>query len=230
MTTIDLNESDMRAWAASVVPEAVRARELAEEQLREARSLSLLTAEDYDEAAQLRSQIKGAADQAEAERVAQKAPHLAETRRIDAAFRPALETFSAAVTYIDKTMRDWRAAEEARRKATELKAREAAEKERLRLEKLAQKAQAKGLEDTADELARAADSVPVPVIETHVPKVEGLSARQTWRFEVTDESLIPREYLAVDEKAIGGAVRALKGKARIPGVRVWCEETFASRR
>lgn len=212
------------------ISEAEKAKEYAEGYLHEARGLRVQTAEDYDEAAALRRQIKSAIDQAEAERKGQKEPFLRQSQAIDRAFKPAIEAFESAISLLDRTMREYRAAEEAKRKAAELKARELAEKERQRLEKLAAKAAAKGLEDTAGELARAADSVPTPVIETHVPKVDGLSARLTWKFEITDPDAIPREYLAVDEQAIGRVVRALKQNCRIPGIRVYSEESFASKR
>ena len=212
------------------IPEADEAKGYAEGYLREARGLRVTTAEDYDEAATLRRQIKNAIDQTETERKGQKEPFLQQSQAIDRAFKPVVETLESAIAFLDRTMREYRAAEEAKRKAAELKARELAEKERQRLEKLAAKAASKGLEDTADELARAANSVPTPIVETHIPKVDGLSARVTWKFEITNPDAIPREYLSIDEQAIGRVVRALKQNCRIPGIRVYSEESFASKR
>ena len=62
------------------------------------------------------------------------------------------------------------------------------------------------------------------------PKAQGLAFVDTWKFEVTDPALVPREHLKVDEASIGGVVRALKGQAVIPGVRVYCERTPRSTR
>jgi hypothetical protein len=47
--------------------------------------------------------------------------------------------------------------------------------------------------------------------------------RENWKFRVTNEKLIPREYLKADEIKIGGVVRALKGSTNIPGVEVYNE-------
>lgn len=212
------------------IMEATAARDVADAYLREAASLFVNTAEDYDEASKLRAEIKHANDDAETDRKGQKEPHLREGQRIDAAFKPALEMFTSAAKVVDNKLRTYRTAEETRRKAAELEAREAAEKERLRLEKQAAKAEAKGMQDTADELTRIADSIEAPAIASHVPKLDDMSVRVTWKFEITNADLIPREYLEIDEQAIGRVVRALKSNARIPGVRVYPEESFVSAR
>lgn len=62
-----------------------------------------------------------------------------------------------------------------------------------------------------------------------VTKVEGISRRKVWRFEITDASVLPREYLMPDEQKIGGVVRAMKNQTRIPGVRVWEDEQISAR-
>jgi len=71
---------------------------------------------------------------------------------------------------------------------------------------------------------------PAPtVVLTPAPvKADGISCRDVWRYEVTDATQVPREYLTIDHKRLGGMVRALKGAAQIPGVRVWAERTIAA--
>jgi len=59
------------------------------------------------------------------------------------------------------------------------------------------------------------------VVQSTVPKVEGIAKTVNWEFEVTDERLIPREFLSVNMQAIRAVVRAQKGLAKIPGVRTW---------
>lgn len=71
--------------------------------------------------------------------------------------------------------------------------------------------------------------VPPIVVPRQVPRAEGISTRQNWKFRITNPSLVPREYLIVDEKAIGHVVRALKDKAKIPGVEVYSEDSVAVR-
>lgn len=86
--------------------------------------------------------------------------------------------------------------------------------------------------DGHGELADAILAAPVVVAPVVVPRMEtpaGISYRESWKFEVLDPNALPREYLAVDEKKIGGVVRALKGETRIAGVRVWMEKTIAGR-
>lgn len=107
-------------------------------------------------------------------------------------------------------------------------AEEAARKERERLERQAAKAEAAGRAEKAEQLAERAQTVVAPVIDTAPPKVAGVSTRETWRFEITDQGVLPREYLVPDEKKIGAVVRALKGDAAIPGVRVYAEQTLAA--
>jgi hypothetical protein len=45
-----------------------------------------------------------------------------------------------------------------------------------------------------------------------------VSIVERWTWKVLDESLVPREYLMLDEAKIGAVVRAMKGAARIPGI------------
>lgn len=91
-------------------------------------------------------------------------------------------------------------------------------------------ATAVALEQAGD--ARGADAIlaaPVAaapvVVQSQVPRVEGLRARETWRFRIVDASAIPREFLAPDEQKIGAIVRALKGETRIAGIEVYTELT-----
>ncbi|MDR2611523.1 MAG: hypothetical protein LBG06_01305 [Deltaproteobacteria bacterium] len=57
--------------------------------------------------------------------------------------------------------------------------------------------------------------------------VRGESGRltlvETWTFAVEDPALVPREFLAVDERAVRDAVKA--GVREIPGVRIYAEMT-----
>jgi len=61
---------------------------------------------------------------------------------------------------------------------------------------------------------------PRPPVASPPPKVEGVSYREGWQFEIERPDLLPREYLVPDEKKIRGVVNALGDKANIPGVRV----------
>lgn len=65
--------------------------------------------------------------------------------------------------------------------------------------------------------------VPPVVLQREVPKTQGVSGAVVWKFKITNEARIPREFLVVDEKKIGAVVRAMKGKTSIPGVAVYPE-------
>lgn len=142
----------------------------------------------------------------------------------------------------DEVARKERDRIETQRREAEAKAR--AEQDRLRKE--AEAAAAAGRTAEAAKLAAKAASVAeksaardaaleersamvvAPVIQREAPKVSGISAREVWRYEITDPDLLPREYTIPDEKAIGGVVRSLKGNTRIAGVRVWKDTSMAA--
>jgi hypothetical protein len=79
-------------------------------------------------------------------------------------------------------------------------------------------------------LQNAAEApAPVVVLESSVPKQDGISKRVNWRYEVVDESKVPREFMSPSDLKIGAVVRSQKGLTKIPGVRVWSEETVSVR-
>lgn len=61
------------------------------------------------------------------------------------------------------------------------------------------------------------------------PTAAGTHTVTRWRFEVTDPSQVPREYLVVDERKIREVVTKLKGDTRIPGVRVYEDTAIVAR-
>jgi hypothetical protein len=107
--------------------------------------------------------------------------------------------------------------EEARKQEEERRLQEA-----ILAEQAGQKEEAEAIMDTPVQVA------PV-VVPKSVPKVAGMSIRENWKFKITNERLIPREYLKVDEVKIGQVVRALKSATNIPGVEVYNEGTVSGR-
>ncbi len=81
----------------------------------------------------------------------------------------------------------------------------------------------KGAEAVLNNPAPVAVHVPAVVLPTQVPKAEGVSGSKIWRFRITNEAEIPREYLMVDEKKLGQIVRALKDKTNIAGIEAYPE-------
>ena len=87
----------------------------------------------------------------------------------------------------------------------------------------AQSGDMKQAEKLLEQPVEVAVVVPVPVFIPPVAVPEapktGTSYGVNWDFEVTDERLIPREYLMVDEVKLRGVVRAMKQNTRILGIR-----------
>jgi hypothetical protein len=73
------------------------------------------------------------------------------------------------------------------------------------------------------EAVRAADETTRLMIEATpvAPKVEGITARADWDFEIVDETAIPREFLCPDEAKIRKHIKRYQSEANIRGVRVF---------
>lgn len=75
----------------------------------------------------------------------------------------------------------------------------------------------------------AARVAPKPVAVPEPVKLQGNFNRTTWRAEVVDESLIPREYLMVDEMKLNLIAVALKETFNIPGAKAVSVSTSVQR-
>lgn len=81
----------------------------------------------------------------------------------------------------------------------------------------------------AQALETAAAQTVAPIVQAETPKVTGVATRKVWKFEVTDSSKLPREFLMPDEQKIRKYVQAMQADARIDGVRIWSESQIAAR-
>lgn len=126
----------------------------------------------------------------------------------------------------------WRQDEEIKRQAEE---RRLQAEERKRLEEVAMTTaahlEASGEHDLAEMAIQEAVNAPAPVVilETMVPKIANIAGRKNWKFRVTDPLKVPREYLIVNESAIGAVVRAQKDLTKIPGVETYCDDSVSVR-
>lgn len=93
--------------------------------------------------------------------------------------------------------------------------------------KKAQEEADKFIEQAAAQEEKIVNEMPKEVIK---PKVEGLSMRDHWTFDIIDASLIPREYLIIDIPGINKIVQYQKDKIIIPGIRIYCEKIMAARK
>lgn len=102
-------------------------------------------------------------------------------------------------------------------------------REQMRKAEAAAREAAKAAAEKRDGEELFEEPVSAPPTPQPHPKVDGVSTRSHWTFQIEDESLIPREYLVVDIQKIGQVVRALKENANIPGVKVIEDVIIASR-
>lgn len=174
-----------------------------------------------------------------------------EQRRRDEEARRERERLEAEARETERKARE--AAEAERRKAEEARRREeaarreaeearkagdaAAAREAEKAARAAAAAAAKAETREAATLERAADKVAAKLDQaanTVAEEVQdnlgarGIASREVWRYEITDESALPREFLVPDQAAIGAMVNKLQARTRIPGVRVYSERVIAA--
>ena len=179
--------------------------------LIESAKLPVIDDGTYSMAVDVAKSIKALVDEVKATfRPSIEAAHKAHKTMCEAE-KKHLVPLETAASIIKKAMADYQKIQEAQRAEAARIAREQAEEETRLNEAL-------GLDSPA-----VADKPIAP------PKTEGVSYREVWTFEVSDPSLVPREYLTVDTQKIGGVVRAMKNLTNIPGVTVRSEKTTVLR-
>jgi hypothetical protein len=144
----------------------------------------------------------------------------------------AIRPIEAECTRLTVEMSRWKAEQD--RLAREEAARRSREEQELARSVALEEAatlEAQGMPEEAAAVVEQAIAAPAPVVHIvpAAPKVDGVSHRENWKFEVIDANAIPREYLSIDEKKLGAVVRALKGSTRIAGIRVYPEQTTVVR-
>lgn len=88
------------------------------------------------------------------------------------------------------------------------------------------------IEREAAALAKEVVAAPVALPKFEVKnegKLEGVSLRKTWSFEIVNEDQIPRKFLTPDLKKLGAEARSMQEKAEVPGVRFFFTEKSAFR-
>ena len=127
----------------------------------------------------------------------------------DAMAAPAAE----AETILRNKVRRYDDEKEAARKREEERIQRLAEK---RQERAIAKAEARGEEPPEM-------NIPMPIVpvapKTTRTEAGSVTMRKVWKWRVTDETQIPREYFVLDEKKLNGVVAA--GLRTIPGVEIY---------
>lgn len=186
--------------------------------------------EMYEYAGRELQDISTKISQLEERRMAITRPMDAAKKAVMALFSPAIDRLTEGKTFISNGMLAYTRKKQADAAEAQRKADAAAAAERAKLEQRADRAEASGKVEKAGDLRELAATTVAPVVRLEAAKVKGVSIKANWQFEVTDPSLIPREFLMVDEKKIGQVVKAMKDSTSIPGVRVWDAGTVSARR
>jgi hypothetical protein len=179
---------------------------------------------EYDQAGEFRKTIKTRYKEIEEMRFSFTRPLDALKKRWTEIFQAPLDKLTAADNALNRARISYYNEIERKRQEEQDKINREAERKRLEAEKKAEAARQAGDDKKAEKYERKAEQIIAPVIAPNINKTEGTSIRKTWKFQITDENLIPREYLMPDTVAIGKMIRARGDKANIPGVKVFSEE------
>ena len=104
------------------------------------------------------------------------------------------------------------------------------EEQRKKEEEAAKKAKAaeKKGEPAPEPVAPPAPLEPMAKPKSNIQTEAGLvSTSKRWTFEVTDESKVPRDYLAINSAAITAAIR--NGEREIPGIKIFQKTSVSVR-
>ena len=188
--------------------------EKAENATREAKAVALAvssmtieTAENYGVAVDCLKEIKTKYTDLESQRHAITQPLMKAKQNVDKLFKPALTSLKSAELSMKKSMGNYQQRQE------ELRIRE--------LEKAA-------IASKEGEEAEVVQEILIKAAEHQkaTSAVNGVTVRKTKKFEVTDESKLPRHLLVPDMSKIRKAVMS---GAEIPGVLIWEEPTIMAR-
>lgn len=137
----------------------------------------------------------------EAQRKASTKPIHDLKRRIDTSYKRPLDALDALVGQLESMIADYH--------------------RRNRIEREA------AIEST--QVTLAAGLVPTAVVPT-APKLEGISVRTVWQFDVADPELVPRNLCSPDLAKIKACIPVVGSPQEIPGVRWFQVEDVRARR
>jgi hypothetical protein len=189
--------------------------------LAQAQALTVTTAGEYEEAAEVLKALTAREKEVEAQKAKLWDPLAVLTKNVQAIFNPPLKLLEQAKKVVSGKMGAYALEQRNIALAAQQRANQEAEEAREKLLAKAERASDDGNHARAVILEARAGSVQAPMIESQTPKVAGVQLRERWVFEVTDPDRVPREFLMVDERLIRAEVNAKEGLAKIPGVRIW---------
>lgn len=227
--------------------------------LASAQSFVIDCAEMAEAAAEDLGIVKAKLKVLEEKRTELKKPVLEAGKRIDAMFKELSEGYLKAEAVLKNALVGWQESERKRLEAERRIQEEAARKlrEQQEAEARRQAEEARKAEEAARTAAAAGDAAAAaeaqakaaeaaqaaavaqetaqaiehmaPAVVAAPAKLAGVSMREDWDFEIVDVNQIPREFLVVDEAKLRKVVKALKGDAKIAGVRVFSKPVVAAK-
>ena len=195
--------------------------ESAKRLLRQAQSIEVTNADEYEAAAGVLQTLTAREKEVEAKKAELWDPLAKLTKSVQALFNPPLKVLDQAKKVVQQKMGAYALKQHNITLAAQQRVDQEAEDAREALMAKAERAADAGNTERAYVLEARAQSVEAPTIEVDVPHVAGVQLRKRWLFEVTDPDKVPREFLMVDERLIRAEVNAQEAAAKIPGVRIW---------
>lgn len=171
-----------------------------DEALARLRSFEITDEAALDWAADLLRNAKTRAKELDERRKEITGPILLAKAGIDGLFKPLISRYEQAEGILKGKIADWTNRVEAQRRAV--------------------------MVASAEEFA--AGGTPTALIPEPA-RAEGISVRKVWDFEITDGTLVPRDYCSPDAKKIRAQVPSEGQPPEIPGVRFFQRDQVAAR-
>lgn len=224
-------------------PEEVTLKATSQELVTASKNAVVMTFPDLSEATDLCKLIKTRINEAEEARKKITVPLNAALDEVNARFKTISEPLKEAEQLLKNKMVAFSEAEEKRAKE-EAARKEKERQEQERKDREAAEARRKQEEEQAADptLDRAAPSFPpsVEAVKQEVAPIKpeirkttygqtgaSFTAKKVWDYELTDLSLVPREFLILDTSKVGAVVKA--GIREIAGIRIYQKSTASVR-
>lgn len=221
-----------RETVIDITPGAKKAIKETELMVKNYQDYAIALPEQYTRAAEDLKKIKAKYKELEDIRKSATGPLDEAKRRIMDWFRGSLDALSNIENIVKREMLSWQQKQEQIRRVEEARLAEIQRKEVERLAKKAEEAAAKGKVEKAEELRQQATekAMLTPTVASTVEKIKGISTRIYWRYRVTNEALIPRDYLIPNHEKLADIAEATKGTLKVEGIEFYSEEGMIAAR
>ena len=171
--------------------------------LTQSQSVSITSSSSYETASSVLREVRSQKDQVDAKRKSFVDPLNKVVRELNSLFKPSLDYLSNAEKCLKRNMTDFR--EKCRKEKEE------------KLQLAATAAKQKDFSSFNSHMGSVSDLA--------VPALKNVSFRLNWRFEVSDLSQVPTEFLCLDEAKVRKFLSTTKGETPIRGLRIFSEES-----